>query len=65
MGFSSRFEATIVEVAASEQGLNYEVANFSELLFDGKANETLDETLDILEVMDIVRKESEFIYHFE
>lgn len=65
MEFSSRFESTIVEVAASEQGLNYEVANFSELLFDGKVNETLDETLDILEVIDIVRKESEFIYHFE
>jgi len=56
---------TIIEVGESEQGLNYEVADFSGLILDGTANETLAYTLDVLEVMDKVRKDWGLIYPFE
>ncbi|PTQ81775.1 putative dehydrogenase [Trichococcus patagoniensis] len=56
---------TIIEAGAFAQGLNYEVADFSELILNGSANETLAYTLDVLEVMDKVRKDWGLVYPFE
>lgn len=56
---------TIIEAGEFAQGLNYEVADFSQLILTGSKNETLAYTLDVLEVMDQVRKDWGLVYPFE
>lgn len=56
---------TIIEAGEFAQGLNYEVADFSQLILTGSKNETLAYTLDVLEVMDQVRKDWGLVYSFE
>ena len=58
-------KVSIIEAGDSAQALNYEVADFSERILNGTKNETLTYTVDVLEIMDKVRKDWGLVYPFE
>ncbi|MFZ2506656.1 MAG: Gfo/Idh/MocA family oxidoreductase, partial [Trichococcus flocculiformis] len=58
-------KVSIIEAGDSAQALNYEVADFSERILNGAKNETLTYTVDVLEIMDKVRKDWGLVYPFE
>lgn len=53
------------EAGDAEQALNYEVANFTEMVLSKKENKTIQLTQDVVEIMDVVRKEWGLNYPFE
>ncbi|MGP6145791.1 Gfo/Idh/MocA family protein [Jeotgalibaca sp. A122] len=54
-----------IEAGDTVQALNYEVANFTDMILGKKENKTLPLTMDVVEIMDTVRKEWGLEYPFE
>lgn len=54
-----------IEAGDSSEALNYEVANFTEMILGKNENTTLSLTADVIEMMDVVRKEWGLDYPFE
>lgn len=53
------------EAGISNQALNYEVENFTRMVLAKEENKTLPLTRDVIEIMDVVRKEWGLQYPFE
>ena len=58
-------EQQTIEAGDSVEALNYEVANFTDMILLKTENKTLPLTTDVIEVMDVVRKEWGLEYPFE
>lgn len=54
-----------IEAGDSVAALNYEVANFTEMILGKNENQTLPLTADVIAIMDVVRKEWGLEYPFE
>lgn len=54
-----------IEAGDSAEALNYEVANVTEMILAKKENHTLTLTADVVEIMDVARKDWGLVYPFE
>ncbi len=58
-------EVTAIEAGNTEKGLTYEVESITDIIVNGKENPYLTLTLDVMEIMDKVRKDWGLKYPFE
>lgn len=58
-------EEETIQAREKVQALNYEVDNFTNMILTKSENKSLQYTLDVLEIMDVVRKEWGLEYPFE
>ena len=62
---SNEGQEQVIQAGDSKQALNYEIANFTQMILNKEQNHTLEKTVDVLEIMDEVRKEWGLSYPFE